>query len=736
MSDSKVLITGGLGFLGRHIAALLARDGRRVLLFDNLDPQVHGTDPGIDSLALLRNPRVEMLRADVRRSEDWEQALHHVGQIVHLAARTGTAQSMYEITGYTETNVGGTAALLNYLANRRHSVTRIVLASSRAVYGEGAYRCPSCGVVYPPMRSPERLRAGQWEPPCPQCQGAILAIATAEDARLAPVSTYAATKVAQEELVRVTCHAIGVPAVILRLQNVYGEGQSLRNPYTGILSIFSNQLRLGKAVELYEDGQESRDFVHVSDIARAVVLSLAGDAADGCTLNAGSGRATSVAAVASLLREHFAGSPLPVISGRYRLGDTRHGFADISAIQARLGWRAEVSLEQGLDRFVEWVRSQPPAADRLGAASQELQARGLMLTHQGAAARACAGGEPLPPTPSAGALCPDDSRPRPEPDLSVIIASYNTCALLRQCLQSIYQHTTGISFEVICLDDNSPDGSAEMVAANFPEVRLVRNTVNRFYAQNNNLGMRMSRGRYACLLNGDTVLTGNAFQALVRFMDEHPDVAACGPRLLNVDGTVQHCVRSFAGPGVFFLQALNWHKLFPKSRLVDRYYNTSFDYSRAQQVDSIGTTAYMIRRSTWEEAGMLDERFRLAVVDLAYNYMLKHKGCKVYYTPCAEIIHLGSQSINQNALASLRDQRRALVQFSDAYDYFGSGAAAKLLVRVAVGLRYYSKVLGYYLGSDKRVIKGPGAPRREQARRAALLREPGVTAGPDPSAGP
>jgi GT2 family glycosyltransferase len=306
-------------------------------------------------------------------------------------------------------------------------------------------------------------------------------------------------------------------------------------------------------------------------------------------------------------------------------------------------------------------------------------------------------------------------------DLTIIIPSYNTRGLLHDCLQSIYQYTTGITFEIICLDDNSPDRSADMVAENFPQVILVRNPVNLFYTQNNNLGMRMSRARYACLLNSDTKLIGNAFEALVRFMDEHPDAATCGPKLLNPDMSVQHCIRRFAGASTFFLQGLNWHKFFPKSRLVNRYYTTEFDYSRAQPVESIGTTAYVVRRSTWEQAGMLDERFRLALVDLAYNYMLNRKGYKVYYTPCAEVIHFGGQSINQNTLRSLRDQRQALIDFNEHYDYFGKGRFVKLLVRLAVMVRYYLKVLEYHLGSDKRLIKGPGAPRKEQAARAALM---------------
>lgn len=310
----------------------------------------------------------------------------------------------------------------------------------------------------------------------------------------------------------------------------------------------------------------------------------------------------------------------------------------------------------------------------------------------------------------------------PDIDLTIIISNYNTRALLRDCLESIYRYTAAISFEIICVDDNSSDGSADMVAQSFPQVVLVRNRVNQLYAKNQNRGLTMARGRYACLLDSDTRLTGNAFHALVEFMDEHPDAAACGPKLLNLDGSVQHCVRGFPGASIFVLQALNWHKLFPGSRLMNRYYNTNFDYDKAQPVDSIGTSSYVVRRSTWERAGMLDERFRLALVDLAYNYMLRQKGLRVYYTPCAQVVHLGSQSVNQNVVASLRDQRRALIEFSDAYNYFGASAVTKAMVRMAVWLRYWLKLLEYRLSSDKRLIKGPGAPSQQVAQRATLLR--------------
>ncbi len=302
-------------------------------------------------------------------------------------------------------------------------------------------------------------------------------------------------------------------------------------------------------------------------------------------------------------------------------------------------------------------------------------------------------------------------------DITIIIPNYNTRELLRQCLASVYEHTHGIAFEVICIDDNSSDGSADMVTAEFPEVILVRNTSGQMYAKNNNLGMRMSRARYACLLNSDTKLIANAFHALVEFMDNHPDAAACTPRLLNPDGTIQICVRRFARLGTLILQGLNWHKLFPNGVVSTKYYAANFDHSREQVIEALGTTAFVIRRTTWEQAGMLDERFPMYQVDLAYCYTLKMKSLNIYYTPSAEIIHYGSQSVNQRALAGIRMQHQGFIDFSDHYDYFSSNLLVKFLIRQAVRLRYWLKLAEFCLSSDKRVIKGPGrAPVTKSSR--------------------
>src|SRR6204780_2459294 len=301
-------------------------------------------------------------------------------------------------------------------------------------------------------------------------------------------------------------------------------------------------------------------------------------------------------------------------------------------------------------------------------------------------------------------------------DLTIIIPNYNTKALLQQCLASIYHYTRGIRFEVICVDDGSSDGSPEMVESAFPEVILVRNKVALLYSKNNNLGMQMSRARYACLLNSDTKLFAN-------FMDRPPEAAACGPRLLNPDGTTQSCVRSFAGLGTMILQGLNWHKFFPRGQVSREYYACAFDYSREQQVESLGTTAYVIRRETWETYGMLDERLPHFQVDLAYNLMLKRQRRRVYYIPAAEVIHYGSQSINQMPRKKIIEQHRAMVDFNEHYDYFGKSRLLKLMVRAAVAARCLLKIAEFYLSSDKRVIKGPGAPRLNVIDRTVMHRE-------------
>ncbi|MDN2670283.1 SDR family NAD(P)-dependent oxidoreductase [Janthinobacterium sp. SUN026] len=375
--NKHILITGGAGFIGTNLSRKLLADGYRISVLDNLSPQIHGAYPQLDE-TMLRDGRIHFIRADVRQSGVLEQALQTVDTVVHLAAETGTAQSMYQIAHYNEVNTQATAQLLDILANKPNTVKKIVLASSRSIYGEGAYACPTHGTVYPGARSAAQLKNHQWDPLCPACNGPLRAIPTPETARPSPASIYAATKYAQEDLIRIAGDSLGISTAILRFQNVYGAGQSLNNPYTGILSIFSTRIRRGMSLPIFEDGLESRDFVHVNDIVQAIQLAMESDAASGATLNVGAGEPTSVLNIANLLVDALGGTVRPEVTGQYRLGDIRHCYADLSQIKATLNFTPQVSLARGIEEFAAWVSSQPLPEDGLDKANEELKKRKMM----------------------------------------------------------------------------------------------------------------------------------------------------------------------------------------------------------------------------------------------------------------------------------------------------------------------------------------------------------------------
>lgn len=375
-----VLITGGAGFIGSHVTAALLRAGFRVRILDNLSPQIHDTVPR--GLEWLSAAGIEFQRGSVTSEGDLRRALAGVDAVVHLAAETGTGQSMYDIAHYNSVNVQGTALLMDLLANdRNRTVRRVVLASSRSIYGEGAHACSACGPgnrVYPEARSAQALAQHRWEHACATCGNALTALATAESDPARPASIYAATKLAQEDLVRITCGSLGLGYAILRLQNVYGEGQSLNNPYTGILSIFSTRIRRGLELPIFEDGEETRDFVHVEDVANAFLAALTVERALASQINVGSGIGTSIAEVARQLGRAFGAAPRLVVTSQYRLGDIRHNRADVARLREQLDYQPHVPLAEGLQRFVAWVQTQPLPEDRSQAANAELGARGMM----------------------------------------------------------------------------------------------------------------------------------------------------------------------------------------------------------------------------------------------------------------------------------------------------------------------------------------------------------------------
>ncbi|MCE4052895.1 NAD-dependent epimerase/dehydratase family protein [Pseudomonas sp. Au-Pse12] len=376
--SKKVLVTGGAGFIGSHLIPKLIASGYQVRVLDSLSPQIHGVIPR--DLDWLTGEGIEFLRGDVTCRSDWEEALQVVDAVVHLAAETGTGQSMYQVARYNEVNSQGTALMFDVLGKMdAHQVKRVVLSSSRSIYGEGAYVHPQTGArVYPSARTGEQLQKQQWEPVCPDTGAALQMVATHETDLVSPASIYAATKYAQEDLVRIGCQSMGIGYAMLRLQNVYGERQSLNNPYTGILSIFSTKIRRNSELPLFEDGEESRDFIHVEDVTDALLAAVAVENAPNTTINVGSGIATSVRNVAEELSRAFGKTPNLTVTGQFRIGDIRHNFADISRLEKLLGVKPKVSLTQGLQRFAQWVSSQPLPEDQLERANQELRDRKLM----------------------------------------------------------------------------------------------------------------------------------------------------------------------------------------------------------------------------------------------------------------------------------------------------------------------------------------------------------------------
>jgi dTDP-L-rhamnose 4-epimerase len=377
MSD-HVLITGGAGFIGTRLARRFVEAGHTVTVLDALIPQVHGDDPTRTSPLLRSLDGVaDVIHGTVTSSDDLRAGLTGATIVVHLAAETGTGQSMYEIDRYTHANVGGTAKLLDLLANEPSDVRRILIASSRSIYGEGAYRTPEGGIVYPSHRADADMAAGDFEVHAAG-RGPLTVIPTDEDAKLHPSSVYGITKQMQESLIMTVAPTIGIEPVSLRYQNVYGPGQSLKNPYTGILSIFSTLIRQGKEINIFEDGLESRDFVYIDDVVEATFRAATHADAGGGVFNVGSGVATTVNEVVAALFAAF-GAEVPTrVSGNYRLGDIRHNIADTSRLRDILGYSAAMEFRDGVARFVEWVLTEPIEGDSYERSLEEMSSRNLL----------------------------------------------------------------------------------------------------------------------------------------------------------------------------------------------------------------------------------------------------------------------------------------------------------------------------------------------------------------------
>lgn len=374
---SRVLITGGAGFIGQRLSTALLSQDLEVRILDNFSPQIHNIAELPKDLA----DKVGLIVGDVRDIDIMREALIGMDCVVHLAAETGTGQSMYEISRYFDVNVQGTAVLLDLLQNDAAgaNVKNIVLASSRATYGEGAYTCSTHGLVYPNQRTSDALESAHFEPTCPHCNLAVKLSSTLESAPFKPMSMYGLTKQVQEQAILLFAQTRGINAFGLRYQNVYGPGQSLKNPYTGILAVFSNLARQNQDIEIYEDGLESRDFVFIDDVVEATVRAVLYEGNFIGAINVGSGVPTTVLQVAEAVKTFFKSSSNIGVTGAFRLGDIRHNIADITKLKEVLNFTPSVTFNDGLAQFLSWAHSQEAQDKKAYLRSvEELASRGLM----------------------------------------------------------------------------------------------------------------------------------------------------------------------------------------------------------------------------------------------------------------------------------------------------------------------------------------------------------------------
>jgi dTDP-L-rhamnose 4-epimerase len=351
----RVLVTGGAGFIGSHVTEALLAAGHEVRVFDSLVRQVHGGNPP------RYVPReAEFVRADVRDRGALLGALQRIDQVVHLAAELGVGQSMYQVSRFVDANITGTATLLDIVANESHQIQKLVIASSMSVYGEGEYDCAEHRRKAPSLRPSAQLRARRWDLHCPDCGRVLRSVATPESKRLYPASVYAISKMDQELLALNVGATYGVGVTAMRYSNTYGPRQALANPYTGVAAIFSARLLSGQPVIITEDGEQLRDFVHVEDVARATVAALNCPAADGRSINVGSGRPLSINQVAQCLAKEFDRTDLePEVTGMFRIGDIRDCWADPTLARELLGFQARYQFtDDGVRELAAWVAEQ------------------------------------------------------------------------------------------------------------------------------------------------------------------------------------------------------------------------------------------------------------------------------------------------------------------------------------------------------------------------------------------
>jgi len=373
--NSRVLITGGAGFIGSRLARKLLSAGHEVSILDSFSPQIHGENR---DLANDIRDHVKLFRGDIRDVTLCERALAGQQTLIHLAAETGTGQSMYQVRHYSDVNISGTAILMELLLASKHSVQNLIVASSRAIYGEGAAFCAEHGLVYPLARRTIDMKSGNFEPRCPQCDRYTTMASTTEAAIFHPSSMYGLTKQVQEQMILLYAATLGINGFALRYQNVYGPGQSLKNPYTGILAIFSNQARANEPIYIFEDGKESRDFVYIDDVVEATYRCVDAEKQPPVALNVGTGVAVTVNDVVQAIVRYFGSSSKVSVNGAFREGDIRHACADITKLQQVLGFTPTRPFSEGIGEFLAWASAEPLVASAYEKSLAELKLRGLM----------------------------------------------------------------------------------------------------------------------------------------------------------------------------------------------------------------------------------------------------------------------------------------------------------------------------------------------------------------------
>ncbi|MBW4889885.1 NAD-dependent epimerase/dehydratase family protein [Mucilaginibacter sp. HMF5004] len=376
----NILITGGAGFIGSNLALKLINKGYKITVLDTLSQQIHGDNPQTTSpLYLSIYNKVTFIKGSVTDRDLMAQALRGIDIVVHFAAETGTGQSMYEIEKYVQVNIGGTAILLDILTNdKSYNVKKIIIASSRSIYGEGKYISEELGAVYPEHRTSAFMNGGDFEVKYPGASKPLKLVATDEESKIHPSSVYGITKQNQEQMVMTVCRTIGIAPVAFRYQNVYGPGQSLSNPYTGILSIFSTLIKNGKDINIFEDGEESRDFVFIDDVVDATILGIEKDEANGQVFNVGTGVPVTVNQVAATLVKNYGVDVNITVTGNYRLGDIRHNFADLKKIKLLLNFEPKISFNQGMELFSNWVNKQQIQESKYESSIAEMKEKGLL----------------------------------------------------------------------------------------------------------------------------------------------------------------------------------------------------------------------------------------------------------------------------------------------------------------------------------------------------------------------